>query len=73
MWGSSMNKEGACTTCEKTSELVAKGMCWACYQRDRRSKLERKVTPACIEGRRYHSYDENDRCKLCGSKRLFAN
>lgn len=63
-----------CLSCGKQiTEAVAKGCCWACYQRDRRSRQGKRLTPACVEGRRYHSYDQLDTCRLCGAKRVFRN
>ena len=62
-------------TCEKCGQqrpLAFKSTCWACYQRERRSKLAPKRVQACVPERRYHAYDLDDNCKWCGAKRVFA-
>lgn len=51
--------------------MAAKGLCWPCYQKDRRTRMVKLRVPECVPGRRYHSYDEIDRCKYCGAVRIF--
>jgi len=51
--------------------LAARGLCWPCYQSDRRKTMPKKHVSSCINGRRYHSYDPTDRCKYCGAIRVF--
>lgn len=53
------------------SVMAAKGLCWPCYQKDRRTRMVKLRVPECVPGRRYHSYDEIDRCKYCGAVRIF--
>ena len=50
----------------------AKGLCWNCYQQQRRASLPKRRVPSCADGRRYHSYDEKDNCKWCGCRRIFT-
>lgn len=49
----------------------ARGLCWNCYQSQRRSAMPKKRVSPCMNGRRYHSYAPNDKCKYCGAVRLF--
>lgn len=49
----------------------ARGLCWNCYQSQRRAVMVKRKVKPCLEGRRYHSYDETDRCKHCGAHRIF--
>ena len=53
------------------ARMAAKGLCWNCYQGQRREGLPKKRVPPCINGRRYHTYDATDRCKYCGAVRVF--
>lgn len=50
----------------------AKGLCWNCYQQQRRASLPKRRVPACADGHRYHSYNELDNCKHCGTRRIFG-
>jgi len=63
-----------CTKCgkDKTGEATP-GVCWACYQRERRAKQPPKRVPACVKPRRYHAYGLDDRCTHCGAVKVFAN
>jgi hypothetical protein len=51
--------------------MAAKGLCWNCYQGQRREGLPKKRVNPCLIGRRYHSYDAKDKCKHCGNTRVF--
>ena len=53
------------------ASLAAKGLCWPCYQSQRREGLPKKHVAPCVSGRRYHSYNDVDKCKHCGAKRVF--
>lgn len=53
------------------SAKAAKGLCWPCYQAQRRAGIPKRKVAPCVEGRRYHSYDELDRCRFCGVIRIF--
>lgn len=57
----------------EATEHPAKGLCWPCYQSQRRAAMPKKKVNPCIEGRRYHSYNEVDKCRHCGAKRVFDN
>ena len=51
----------------------AKGLCWNCYQRERRAKQPPKRVTACVSSRRYHAYGVDERCVHCGAVKVFAN
>ena len=59
--------------CKSTNPTYsgAKGLCWNCYQQQRRATMPKRRVPSCAEGRRYHSYNEADLCRWCGSRRVF--
>ncbi len=65
---------GACVNPTCTSpgaKLAARGLCWNCYQQQRRKLLPTKRVEPCIEGRRVHRYGPDDKCKRCGTRRVF--
>lgn len=55
----------------ETVVLAAKGLCWNCYQSQRRSALPKKRSPPCVGGRRNHSYGTDGKCRFCGALRMF--
>lgn len=54
------------------STHAAKGLCWPCYQSQRRAGLPKKTVPLCVDGHRYHSYDATGKCRHCGAVRIFG-
>lgn len=52
--------------------LAARGLCWPCYQSQRRASMPKRRVPLCVDGHRYHSYDIKDKCKHCGAFRVFG-
>lgn len=64
--------ERRCNATDCGLPSVAIGLCHRHYQQNYRANAHKGRRAACINGRRYHSYDQHGKCRFCKAGRAYS-